>query len=186
MYIEDYKLVTYVEYFAKFGELEVPEEIRIRLSGILSTDKEKDLVIRSILNICKTRYKAGSSLSNIMQSLEYEFDYLNLNSRVDYSQAEFFFEGFITSSFSSKLNTGVLDTNLFNFRDMIARFMAMDDSYYKVNIGLAILRYSLRAYNMGEVPIELLQVSDYMNSYDLTDEQIQQELGNTFAINISD
>lgn len=184
MYIEDYKLVTYVEYFAKFGELEVPEEIRIRLSSMLSTDREKDLVIKSILNICKTRYEAGSSLSDIMQLLEYEFDYFDLNSRVDYSQAEFFFEGFITSSFLSKLNTGIVDTNLFNFRDMIARFMAMDDSYYKVNIGLAILRYSLSAYNVGEVSTELLEASDYINSYDLTDERIQQELGNTFTINI--
>lgn len=182
--MSNYSVALYIEYLARFGVQTIDNELKTKVTSYIDCDSKKDIFIKDLLNVAKNRYQTGMSLSELSPLIEEAFEYFGLNERADYNEYQFFFNGFIDSSL---LNLTILSNKpkenvIQDVRNLISEFSLLSNSYQKVNIGLSILRFVLSASLIGELSSEILTISDYLNTYDLTDMEIQNILHNTFTL----
>ena len=180
----NYNVALDIEYLAKFGVQTISDELRAEVLRYTDCDSKKDIFIKDLINVAKNRYQRGMSLSEITPLLEADFEYFGLNDRANYAVYQFFFEGYIDSTLlnSTTLSREPKDVIIKNIKNIISEFTLLNDSYQKVNIGLSILRFILNMSLVGELSSEILSISDYLNTYDLTDMETQNILHNTFTL----
>ncbi|MEG1562285.1 MAG: hypothetical protein RR365_00910 [Bacteroides sp.] len=186
MQLGNYNVALYVEFLAKFSKGNIDESLEPKILNYLNCNLKVDVIIRDIIEICKKRFENGESLASLLTILENEFISLNLNSRANFQEYKYFFEGYITSSFRTQILSGfpsvTKEASLEAIKDLISHFLLLGDSCYKVSMGLSILHFALWTQSVNELSAQLLGITDYLNTYDLQDMVIQETLFNIFTL----
>ena len=182
----NYDVALYMEYLIRFSNDTVTDALKVKVKNYLDSELKKDILIKDMLSSCKRKFENGGELPVIMASLAEDFAYFELADRVNISEYEYFFEGYITDSIRKQVfceaEGSTRQTSLATMRELITNFLNLSDSYYKAAMGLSILRFSWGLQFANDLSFELLDVLDYVNTYDLEDMKVQETLINTFTL----
>lgn len=184
MYIGNYNVASYVEYLSKFCNQPIDQILKNKVKAYLDCETRKDMFVSALIKVSKARYESGISIERIELELRDSFDFFELNDRISYDEYKFFINGAIDSSLLNMMHSQDTPKEelVSNMLDIISEFNKLNDSYYKANMALSILRIAMNPQIIVALPNELISISDYLKLYDLEDMQTQHKLNVTFSL----
>lgn len=182
VFIMEPKALNYVKYLNAFcsDEAETEAERSDALEFIEKTDREKDGVICDLLKTALDRCLMGAEFETVFSALEREFELCGLNEKLSFSDMSWFFDFYIRERQTELKNYSEGGLDLLN--NFYEQMKLLPDSTYKVNVYLFFLQSVLDLQAVGRMSVKVDEVLEYLSNYDLTDEELQKELGRIFQL----
>ncbi|MEG1562283.1 MAG: hypothetical protein RR365_00900 [Bacteroides sp.] len=173
-------LLAYTEYLLKFCTPNLTLALKDSAKLYITDDEKKDLLVKDLLAVSKSKFEKGTGYDEIEAALVNDFSYMDLNSRINFSEFKYFFEVYIKSKQTVACGS-VVEAKAF-YNEFYTNAISLSDSLYKVNACMFLLNSITMAHLIGELSTELENIIGYLNAYAIDDIQFQDRLSKVFRI----